>query len=307
MDYKRIIKSRSLRLKILECFSFVPDELMVKIQYRIKTGRKLHLKKPERFTEKLQWYKLYYRNPLMPSCVDKWEVREYVRRKGFGYILNESYGVYESVEEIDWGRLPRQFVLKDTLGGGGNSVILCNDLNSFDRENAKKQVQEWLDIGVRKIDPGREWVYCNQKHRVIMEKYIPSGFAGGLVDYKFFCFDGRAEYLYVIADRRVGEKAGFGIFDRSYRQLDVIRADEKPLERRVEKPDNFEEMMEIAEHLAEGFPEVRVDFYDEEGKIIFGEMTFFDGSGYMRFRPDEFDFVLGKAFDLSRIRGIKNE
>ena len=124
MDYKKIIKNRSIRLKILQIFSFIPDKTMIKLQYRVKTGNKLNLKKPQRFTEKLQWYKLYYKNPLMIQCVDKYEVRKYVKSKGLEDILIPCYGVYDSADNINWKKLPDKFVMKDTLGGGGVSVIL---------------------------------------------------------------------------------------------------------------------------------------------------------------------------------------
>ena len=115
MDYKKIIKSRAVRIKIMQAMSFIPDKWMVSLQYKIKTGRKLNLKNPQRFTEKLQWYKVYYRDPIMKQCVDKYEVRKYVEECGLGSILNECYGVYSSPDEIDFGKLPDSFVLKDTL------------------------------------------------------------------------------------------------------------------------------------------------------------------------------------------------
>lgn len=124
MDYKKIIKSRKLRVRIMQALSFVPDKMMLKMQYRIKTGRKLNLRDPQRYTEKLQWYKLYYRDPLMAQCVDKYEVRKYVEECGLGSILNKCYGVYSSPDEIDFRKLPDSFVLKDTLGGAETRSFL---------------------------------------------------------------------------------------------------------------------------------------------------------------------------------------
>ena len=133
MDYKKIIRSRNVRLALLKIFSFVPDRLMIRMQYRIKTGRSLHLKKPERYTEKIQWYKLYYKNPVMIQCVDKSEVRKYVSSKGLGNILNECFGVYERFEDIDFDSLPDKYVMKDTLGTGGASVIVSTRTNPLSR------------------------------------------------------------------------------------------------------------------------------------------------------------------------------
>lgn len=285
----------------MQALSFVPDEMMVKIQYRMKTGRKLNLKNPQRFTEKLQWYKLYYRDPLMAQCADKYEVRKYVEDCGLGHILNEMYGVYDSPGEVDFSKLPNSFVIKDTLGGGGNSVILVKDKSEMDETAVRARMQEWVNESINKKHPGREWVYDGRKHRIIIEKFIKSDAEqGGLIDYKFFCFNGKMEYLYVIADREMGEGAGLGIFTKDYQRLSVARVDERPLERNIEKPVNYEELVNKAELLAGVFPEARIDLYNINQKIVFGEITFFDGSGYFKFEPDEFDFEMGERFGVKK-------
>lgn len=302
MDYKKVVKNRNLRLRILRILSFIPDKPMIKLQYFLKTGRILNLKNPKRFTEKLQWYKLYYKNPLMVQCVDKYDVREYVKSKGLENILIPCYGVYDSPEEIDWASLPNQFVMKDTLGGGGTSVIIVKDKSKENIEELKRRATEWVKIDARKRDAGREWPYYRgKKHRIIVEQYIDSDDKnGGLIDYKFFCFNGTPSWMYVIADRKIGSGAGFGIFDSDFNKSNVIRVDERPLERIVEKPAAFELMKRIASKLSRDFPEARVDLYEVKGKIKFGEITFYDGSGYMTFNPDYFDEELGKLFKLPR-------
>ena len=298
MDYKKIIKSRAVRIRIMQAMSFVPDKWMLSLQYKIKTGRKLNLKNPQRYTEKLQWYKMYYRDPVMKQCVDKYEVRKYVEQCGLGSILNECYGVYETPDKIDFDRLPDQFVLKDTLGGGGNGVIICRDKSTLDIPQTVKTMRNW-GKPVSGKHPGREWVYDQGKNRIVIEKYIPSDpDKGGLIDYKFFCFNGKIAYVYGIADRKVGQKAGLGIFTPEFELLPYTRLDEKPLERTLEKPDNYEQLKQVAEKLAAPFPHARIDLYDQNGKILFGEITFFDGSGYMKFEPDEFDFMMGEKFIL---------
>ena len=291
----------------MRIFSFVPDKWMVQIQYCLKTGRKLNLKDPKRYTEKLQWYKLYYRNPLMPICVDKYKVRQYVKNRGYGYILNSLIGVYDSLDEINFEDLPDQFVIKDTLGGGGNSVIICRDKKKLDIDAVKNSIRQWLRPTKGK-HPGREWFYDNGTNRIIIEAYIDSDAgSGGLIDYKFFCFDGKVAYVYGIADRVPGKKAGFGIFDKSFNLLPYERADEKPLTRVIKKPDNYDEMIHCAEKLSSGFPHARIDLYDQDNKILFGEITFCDGSGYMTFKPDEFDYLMGEAFKLPPIRNLKEK
>lgn len=296
-DYKRLIRSRKIRLKILSFFSFVPDKLMVSFQYYIKVGRKLNLKNPKTYTEKLQWYKLFYRNSLMPICVDKYSVRDYISKKGFAHTLIDLIGIYNKTEEIDFNSLPNQFVAKDTLGGGGTSVIICKDKNKLNKSKFLKELNSWISIKYK--DVGREWVYDSYRHRIVIEKYITSSETeGGLIDYKFFCFNGRVEYVYIIADRNLGDKCGLGIYNRDFVRLPYSRMDEKPLERIVPKPQNYYDMLKMAEKLAEPFPHVRVDLYDikENTKIVFGELTFFDGSGYMKFIPDEFDSIMGEKF-----------
>lgn len=298
MDYKKIIKSRALRVKIMRVLSFVPDSWMVRLQYRIKTGHKLNLKNPQRYTEKLQWYKLYHRDPLMAQCVDKYAVRAYVEQCGLKDILNPIYGVYDAPEQVKWEELPNQFVAKDTLGGGGNDVIICRDKTHLDRKGFYAELARWV-TPVHGKHPGREWVYDNAKHRILIEKYIDSDLAtGGLIDYKFFCFNGRAEYLYVIADRDVGKGAGLGIFTREFERLPYERVDERSFKRDIRRPSNYQQLLACAEKLATPFPHARIDLYDQSDKILFGEITFFDGSGYMTFRPDEFDFMIGEKLTL---------
>lgn len=297
MDYKKIIKSRNVRLKILRMLSFIPDKMMLKLQYRIKMGRKLNLKNPQRFTEKIQWYKLYYKNPKMIQCVDKYDVREYVKSKGLEDILIPCYGVYESVNQIDWESLPNQFVMKDTLGGGGNSVIIVKDKNSTDIEELKRRGAEWTSIKAHVRDAGREWPYYNGKnHRIIIEKYIESDAnKGGLIDYKYFCFDGKPEFLYVMGERVVGKEVKVAILNSDYSETEVQRVGDTQY-KDYTKPYNYDKMKSIVEILSEEFPHVRVDMYNIEGRIYFGELTFFNASGYMKYNPDSADYVFGKKW-----------
>ena len=273
---------------------------MLKIQYRIKTGRKLNLKTPKRFTEKLQWYKLYHRNPLMVRCVDKFDVRDYIKQLGYANILNECYGVFNSPEEISFSSLPNSFVLKDTLGAGGNSIFICRDKNTLDLEKLKNTLASWVKQKKFKSG-GREWPYYSGKNsRILVEKYIETTDISGLVDYKFFCFDGVFKYLYIMSDREIGRECSLRLFDSNLNKLDVKRTDERFLEDPPKLPENISEMIKIAEDLSKEFPHARVDLYNVHGKILFGEITFFDGSGYMQFEPDDFDITLGNCFMLSK-------
>jgi len=297
VDYKKLIKSQDLRLKILRAFDFIPDKEMIKIQYRIKLRRKLNLEHPKRYTEKLQWYKLYYRDPLMVKCADKYQVREYVKSMGLGDILNDLYNVYDNEYEIDFKKLPEQFVLKTTNGGGGNNIIICKDKSAFDEQKCREQLRRWLMP--KKKSSGREWVYENIKPRIIAEKLLPRDKNNDLPDYKFFCFDGKAFCLYVMIDYTDNHENGkLGFYDTNFNKLPYRRLDFKPIVQKLEKPKNFSRMVEIAEILSKPFPHVRVDLYNIEGQIVFGELTFFNASGYTQFEPDEFDFILGEKFNL---------
>lgn len=296
MDYKRIVKKREIRLKILSLLNWIPDKEMIKLQYRLKTGRKLNLRNPMRYTEKLQWYKLYYKDFLMAKCADKFTVREYIESKGLGYILNELYGVYDCIEDIDFSKLPNQFVLKKTNGGGGNNVIICHAKSEFNIRKYLKNMKDWTQI--KSNGGGREWVYYKINPRIIAEKLIEAE-NDDLVDYKFFCFNGKPFCLYVITDRILGEKDTIGIFDMDFNQLPYFRGDNViSMTNTPIKPKNFDKMIKIAETLSEDFPHVRVDLYNVKGTIIFGELTFFCASGYHHYEPDEYDLILGEKFIL---------
>lgn len=300
MNYKKIIKSRALRLKLLSLLGWIPDKEMLKIQYRVKFGRKLNLENPHRFTEKIQWYKLYYREPQMIQCVDKYDVRQFVNKLGLGSILLRNYGVYSSFEEINFESLPNKFVIKDTLGSGGNSVFICEDKLKLNQSALEEKVNAWLNVTLHK-NGGREWpYYSGKKNRIITEELIECDDPHGLVDYKFVCFNGKVAILYVMCDRVVGQEVKLGIYNRNLERLAVSELTEKVIDFDFIFPDNMYEMIEIAEKLAKPFPQVRVDLYNNNGKILFGELSFFDESGYMIYDPDSFDFTLGEQFLLPK-------
>lgn len=292
MNYKKIFPNRSLRLKILKWFDFVPDKQMIQLQYRLATGRKLNLKDPKRFTEKIQWYKLYYRDPLMIQCSDKYLVRDYVEEKGLKDILVPLYGVYEDPEQIDFSNLPQKFVLKTTNGSHTN--ILCENKDKLDYQKAIDQMKKWLKTWSGKM--GREWAYHGITPRIICEKYLEKDRDGDIIDYKFHCFHGEPYCLYVAVERFLPGGLKFGIFDSQFNLLPYRRSDIKGLDREISKPRNFEKMVEIARTLSRDFPHVRVDLYNIDGDIYFGELTFYDGSGYQGYVPDDFDFYLGRKF-----------
>ena len=301
MNYRNIIKSRDLRVKLLTFLSWIPDSIMLRLQYWLQTGRRLNLKNPKRFTEKLQLYKMKYRNPDMLRCTDKYEVRKYIEEKGFGQYLIPLIGVYNSVEEIDYSKLPNKFVAKTTDGGGGNQVLICKDKHTLSEEVFKERLKGWMMARKVKKQAGREWAYENDfPRRIIVEQLIGEE-CPDLYDYKFFCFNGKVAYLYGLSGRNLGDSVQLGVYDENFTKLDVSRNDERPQIIPLQKPQNFDEMKTIAESLSRDFPHVRVDLYNINGVIYFGELTFYDGSGYMTYNPDSFDEEMGDKFDVSSL------
>ncbi len=297
MNYKRIIKSQQLRFKIMRLLQWVPDSIMLRVQYRMKMGFWPNFKHPTRYTEKLQLYKMKYRNPVMHQCVDKYEVRKYVEGKGLGHILNELYGVYDRPEDIDFNTLPDKFVMKTTTGGGGQNVIVVTDKSTCNLDELRSKLALWEGANNLGALAGREWAYEDCKPRIIIEKYLEDKIGGdNLKDYKFFCFNGEPRYLYVVSDRNPGEYAYLGVYDTGFNKLPIYRCDERRAEQVEEKPKNYDEMLEIARKLSADFPHVRVDLYNIDGKNYFGELTFYDGSGYFNYDPDSFDFEMGACF-----------
>jgi len=237
--------------------------------HKNKTGRILDLKNPERFCDKCHWLKLYWEHPLVVQCADKFEVRSYVAQCGHPEILNDLYGVYESTSEIDWEKLPHQFVLKGTHGCKYN--IFCRDKEELDRREATLKMDQWLKstYGVKSV----ELHYWKIKPRIICERLIGGEHGRMPRDYKFYCFGGKVHCVMVCTGRG-GEQLYFDYFDRNWtRKLDYDR-NSSPDHVIIEKPESYDKMIGVAEKLSAPFPFVRVDLYEDRGKVVFGEMTF---------------------------------
>ena len=303
MDYKKIFVRQETRRKILKMLRFVPDKQMLQIQYYIKTGRKLNLRHPKRFTEKLQWYKINYRNPLMQKCVNKYSVRDYIEEKGLGSLLVELYAHYDRIEDVEWDSLPDQFVIKTQHGGGGLSVITCPNKSELDIN----EVVSKLSFNQKTVEGrlgGREWAYWGIPTGIVIEELLinKENPRAGVNDYKIFCYKGNPKYIVVAVDRYIGHKRNF--YNINWKNLPVT-SDCQAIDRKIEKPENFEEMLNIASKLSEDFPFVRVDLYNISGKIYFGELTFYPWSGYVQFTPDKADYIFGKDFELITYKDSK--
>ena len=293
--YKKIIKSKETRLKILKALRIVPDTTMVSLQYRMKTGNKLNLRNPKRYTEKIQWYKLNYRTKLMMQCADKYLVRSYIERKGYGNILNTLYAAYDYPDQVDFDSLPNSFAIKSSVGGECNYFVSDKRKENYDK--LKSLMREWYKDDSYAY--GREWCYKDCKPHIIVERLLPRNENNDIPDYKFFCFQGKVFCLYTMIDYTDNHENGkLGFFDRDFHQLPYFRLDFKKITETISKPACFDEMVRIAEDLAKDFPHVRVDFYDVDGTVVFGELTFYNACGYTKFTPDEFDYIMGEQFVL---------
>ncbi len=241
-----------------------------------------------------------YRNKDMLRCVDKYAVRDYVsERMGDDRILNELYQVCDDASDINFNSLPNKFVIKTTDGGNGDNVLIVRDKSQIDVEAVIRKVDSWR--GKKYYAVSREWAYKGaKKSRVIVEKLLESSDSndGSIDDYKLLCFNGKFKYLWVDKDRFSNHRRGF--WNENLEFLPNVVSDHPTFEKAPELPTTIPEMICIAEKLAAGFPFVRVDFYDIDGKVVFGEMTYYPWSGYVQYTPDEFDFRLGKEFSFWR-------
>ena len=256
-------------------------------------GYKLNLDTPQNFSEKIQWLKLFNRNPLYTTLVDKYAVKKYVAKKIGEEHLIPTLGIWKNAYDIEFENLPNQFVLKTTNGSGGGDIVICKDSSHFDKENAIAHLNKSLKKNVYK--KLREWPYKDVPPQIIAEKYMDDG-TGELRDYKFFCFDGCVKCLQVDYDRFVEHHRN--IYDTKWNLLPFTIKYPSKENVIIPKPENFEEMLHIASLLSQDIPHVRIDLYNIKGKIYFGEMTFFHGSGYEEFTPKEWDLKFGSWIKL---------
>lgn len=277
-------------------FSILPDKLFLKLRYYKEMGKCLNLSNPQTMNEKLQWLKLYNRNPEYTKLVDKLLVKQYIADKIGAEYVSKTLGVWNSFNEINFDSLPNRFVLKTNHSGGNTGVIICKDKTSFDIEAARTKINQSLNTDIYSLY--REWPYKNVKKKVFAEEYLEDE-SGELVDYKFYCFDGYVDSVMLCVDRQVGHPK-FYFFDAAWNLKRYnVRGKEAPENFTLPKPKNIDRMFEIAAELSVGMPFVRVDLYNVNGKIFFGEMTFFPASGFDSNRLYETDLYFGKLINLS--------
>lgn len=277
-------------LRLTHLGALLPDRLWLKLKFRCYMKQRLNLDNPCTFNEKLQWLKLNDRNPAYTTLVDKYLVKDYIAKTiGQQYVI-PLLGVWDSVEDISWDKLPNQFVLKCNHDSG--SIVICKDKKTFNRKDAEKVLAKGL-----KTDSywyGREWPYKNIKRKIIAEAYMEDSTTNELRDYKFFMFNGECKALFIASERqKKGEDTKFDFFDSSFHHLD-IRHGHPNAKVLPNKPLRFDEMIELASKLSVGIPHVRVDFYEVDGRVYFGEMTFYHHTGMVPFDPPIWDRIFGE-------------
>ena len=266
--------------------------------YRIGIGREPDLENPRAYTEKLQWLKLYDHRPVYTTMVDKYAVKDYVAQKiGQQYVI-PLLGVWDRVEDIDFDSLPQRFVLKTTHDSGG--IVVCKDKSKLDIPAVRKKLKPFLKRNY--YDHNREWPYKNVPHRIIAEAYMEDSVTAELRDYKFFTFGGEPKVLYIAQGRGRGEPTVADFFDMEFNHL-PFTIDHDMAQNPPGKPRCFEEMKRLAAILSQGTPQLRVDFYEVDGRVYFGEMTFFHCSGMEAFHPESWDRSFGDWVKLPEPNG----
>lgn len=273
---------------------YLPDSLYLKIKYRFIFGKSLNLKSPTSYNEKLQWLKLYDRRPEYELMADKLQVKALVCKKIGSQHIIPTLGYWNTPEEIEWDALPDKFVLKTTHGGGNEGVIICHNKETFDRQKGISILKHSLKQNLYKVS--REWPYKGVKRRILAEQYMEDQY-GELRDYKFFCFDGIVKALFIATGRQNRAEPFFNFFDHNYEPLPIKQGHPinpvTPL-----KPKTFEQMKQIASKLSEGLPHVRIDLYEVNGSVFFGEYTFYHFGGTVPFEPTEWDDIFGSWLQL---------
>ena len=287
----------------LGLYNSMPDRDYMERKFEALMGAPLHLDAPQTFNEKLQWLKLYDRKPEYTMMVDKYRVREYITQKIGAEYLIPLLGVWDSPDEIDFAALPEQFVLKCNHNSG-LGMCICKDKSTLDLRKVRRELRKGLRQDY--YLPGREWPYKDVPRKIIAEQYMQDNIDLGvredatLKDYKFFCFDGTPQFLYVSDHSDQHEKAHLAFFDMNYRESPFGRTDYLLFKALPPKPAHFEQMKESASVLSSDIPFVRVDLYELNQKVYFGELTFHPCSGFLPFKPKEWDKRLGELLTLSK-------
>ena len=269
------------------------DEAYIRLLFRLNLNKRANLDNPQTFNEKIQWLKLHDRKAKYTTMVDKYEAKKYVANIiGKEHII-PTIGVYERFDDIDFANLPDQFVIKCTHDSGG--LVVCKDKKKFNQKMARKKINKCMDKNF--YWSSREWPYKNVKPRIIVEQYM-SSFGDNPDDYKVHCFNGKPKIILVCKDRFNQNGMSEDFFDTKWRHLDLKRPNQKTSQELISKPVKLEEILSYSKELSKDIPFLRIDFYIIDGKVYFGELTFFPASGLRPFVPEEWDKKMGKMIKL---------
>lgn len=302
--YKKIlnvIKQPSLILLKLDKMNLIrlSDKKFIEYRFLSEMGYKLNLKNPKTFNEKLQWLKLYDRNPEYTKMVDKYEVREYIKEKIGEEYLIPLIGVYDKFDDIDFDKLPNQFVIKCNHDSGG--LVICKDKSKLDIESARKKINKSLKTNY--YYSGREWPYKNVKPRIIIEKYMEDSNKSDLIDYKLFCFNGIPKIVLVCSERFSSSNMCETWFDMDWKLIDMTESGHR-VDSTISKPKQLKKMVELSKKLSKNIPFIRVDWYEIGDKLYFGELTFYPASGFEKFEPKEWNKKIGDMLSIDKL-GVK--
>lgn len=292
--YKAIKNPGSVLLRGLnfKVFRDVPDSKFLTLKYKLRTGETLDLKNPKSYNEKLQWLKLNDRNPEYTSLVDKYEVRKYISKKIGNEYLIPLLGVWKSVEDINFDKLPNSFVLKCNHNSAG--LVICKNKKELDIDKAKSSLKKQLKKNF--YYKNREWPYKNVSPRIIGEKLMVDESGKGLKDYKFYCFHGEPKVVQVDYNRFTNHKRN--LYDLSWNYIPASIQYKSDPKIKIKKPEKLDIMIELARILSKNYYHVRIDFYSINGQIYFGEITFYSEAGFGKFQPKEFDIKMGSLIKL---------
>ncbi|QOS39364.1 glycosyl transferase [Treponema rectale] len=263
---------------------------------KISLGYKMNLNVPRSLNEKLNYYKIHYYNPLMSDVVDKVKAKDYVKSKGLEKIIIPTIGVFDNISEVDISNFPNEFVIKNSMDSGG--VYICRNKANFSFEKMKEKLLVKNDIFYHN---GLQWAletaYKKSENKIIAEELLKT--EGTPWDYKFFCFNGEPRFLFVGSDR--DSEVKFDFFDINFNYINVKNGHPHQKNKTISKPKNYDKMLEICRVLSKDFPHVRVDLYNLDGNIYFGELTFYHNAAFSKFKPRKFDFYFGRFFDIKSI------
>lgn len=291
---KKIVNHLKWRLDKMGVFNHLSDEKYLKFCYFLRIGKKLNLDNPKTFNEKLQWLKINDRNPRYINMVDKYEVKKYIETTiGLEYVI-PTFGIYNSFQEINFEKLPKRFVIKCTHNSGG--VVVVNDKDKINTKELKKKFNRMLKQNFFYV--GREWPYKNIVPRIIIEENIQEEDSKDQIkDYKIMCFNGEPKCSFVCSNRNAESGLCVNFYDYDWKPMPFERHYPKN-KQEIEKPSQYDKMLELATKLSKDIPFVRVDFYQKGEQIYFGELTFYPGSGMEEFTPDEWDEKIGNWLEL---------